>query len=303
MGNVDIREKERWTFHHPLSQHAFGAITFLWEGSKQSPAPNSSLSPSSHVTEQCPHTVPLPHRVAVLRCSPRWGEGGFAQAGTPWRRCHPRPGITAVLLGKLGYFTANTDTALCSWGESRLKQSKRKCKCHLPGQCQGWPQNWPRATKPYLRAGLWLREVWMSMATFLLYAVLMAYNYFSYMSSACFVEKDKIPTWPTANNRLIMILRLDWSFMVCPCTEGRVLPNCSSGELCKSLFLRYLLSLKGSRINPTKKSWGLPFPLVSLVVCVPCWLTSPCLSGRISGADTAPGCSQQVSPLRLGGFF
>lgn len=33
----------------------------------------------------------------------------------------------------------------------------------------------------------------MSLVTFLLDAVLMAYNYYSYMFSAVFVEKDKTP--------------------------------------------------------------------------------------------------------------
>lgn len=82
----------------------------------------------------------------------------------------------------------------------------------------------------------------------------MAYDCISYMYSAVFIKKYKKQVLSATNNSLVMLLRLDQSFRICPCmeqlwcTKSRDLSNYGSvlvsalprGGVCKSPFLEYL---------------------------------------------------------------
>lgn len=130
--------------------HVWSDNVFLGEIKDPYPDLNSRLSLSNHVTvspqgdiaSRCGSVAVQPQvrqRWLCIRRARCWN------TVTPMSR--PRdacPGITAPLLWKPGYFTANTNTELCS-----LWQVKAKAK-------QTWNSRvtCPATAKPYLRTGL-----------------------------------------------------------------------------------------------------------------------------------------------------
>lgn len=191
MGNVDFREKETRTFHHSCC--VWSDNVFLGQIRDVNPDWNSGCHQAATSQSSVPTRCCCPMVWQGCRAAPGEGRVVLHQQssglGHSDANVHPCPATTALLLGKAGHFTANTNTAR-SPGQVKVKQSKRGI--HVS----------PVRAVPSLTSGL--ASVHLPLAQNsgrgkcwcpwpLCCAVLMAYECFSYMSSAVFVEKEKTP--------------------------------------------------------------------------------------------------------------
>lgn len=139
MGNVDIREKEMWTFHHPLSQHAFG------------PDQSCVSSPKFQlVTEQSRHRAVSPHGAIASPCGraavqPQVSRGWLCTSRNAVTPVSPPPWNRGPAAWKTGIFHCkHKHRALQPWAS----QGYSKVNLNANVTC-------PASAKADLRTGLW----------------------------------------------------------------------------------------------------------------------------------------------------